>query len=136
MEIKRVVEYQDDTLNVRLAIGPGTALARMRRAVYSGRAMRFLDGMDKQTGVQANAMRITASVLYPDLLGAVVEAEGLDLDELSVAQFMELPDTLVTQWENATYEAIPHWAPMFGEDEAQEEAAEKKGSSSETSASP
>lgn len=105
----------------------------MKRALLRGQANAYLRALDEEAGdgdsdttsVDALATVLLARVVYPDLVACVVEAKGLDVSELDVAAFSELPDSLVDAWEAAVYELNPHWLPSASADE--EEQAAKKG---------
>jgi len=121
----RTLTYQDEALDVTLELGAATTLAGVRRALLQGRALAYLDEGAAEAGLAATARRIVVQYLYPDLLAAVVEAEGLD-PEMPVADFLALPEALTDLWQNLVYDLNPHWYPFRRPDEPEDEA-EKKG---------
>jgi len=62
--------------------------------------------------------RMTLLQTYPDCLAvaSVVNHKGakkkLVLEDLSVEAFMELPEALVIEWEQAALKCNPHWIPQ------------------------
>ena len=109
------VEYNDITITV----GAASILMGMQRSIAKGEAFRA-----SKEGKIEPARRVLAIVTYPDLVASVVEADGIPWP-LEFEDFLELPEVLVTKWEEATYRLNPHWLP--GYDEEAEEEAEKKG---------
>lgn len=123
----QTLAFQSDGLDVRLVLGPATTLAGIKRAMLQGRAMAYLESHPAapERSLEAAARRIAVHYLYPDLLAAVVEAEGLD-PEMEVAEFLALPQALTDAWQNQVYALNPHWYP-FKTEEADAEAEKKDG---------
>ena len=71
-----------------------------------------------------SAASIMAQVIYPDLIAATVESDGLDVGSLSIEEFLELDERLVGAWEEVVYDLNPHWLP--GADAGAGDAQEKK----------
>jgi len=109
------VEHGDVTITV----GAASVLMGMQRSIAKGEAFRA-----SSEGEVDPARRVLAIVTYPDLVSAVVDAEGIPWP-LAFEQFLELPEPLVTAWEDATYRLNPHWLPGYDEEAAEE--AKKKG---------
>ena len=130
MPDQRELTYEGGGLTVRLVLGAATVLTGMTRALLQGRAQAYSDQVSAEDGEGlANTARvILARFLYPDLLACVVRAEGLSL-EMSVAEFMELPEALTDAWQNLTYELNPHWYPFPRPDEAEKNAAPPRSDS-------
>ncbi|HNT74400.1 MAG TPA: hypothetical protein PKH77_05205 [Anaerolineae bacterium] len=130
----RRLSYQDAELDVTLELGAATTLAGVKRAMFQGRALAYLDEGIPPAGearavssLEVAARRIVVQYLYPDLLAAVVAAEGLD-PEMSVADFLALPEALTDPWQNLVYDLNPHWYPFQRpEDKPDQESSEKKG---------
>jgi len=76
------------------------------------------DGRDPLT---VSAACIMAQVIYPDLVAATTESEGLDVGRLAIEEFLGLDERLVGAWEEAVYDLNPHWLPGAGD--AQEKKA-------------
>lgn len=72
------------------------------------------------TGVDAEALAFLSSMSYPDLLSCAVNVSGLDLPTMTVDAFKDLPDLLVSAWENAVYSQNAHWLPGDDDDEKKE----------------
>ena len=142
----RELTYQDDALDVRLVISAPTVLTAMKRSVYYGRALAYLDALDQanaeaaeeeaatpqlvNNAVEIAAQRLVAQYIYPDVLAASVEAEGLNLD-MPVSDFLALPEALTDAWQKVVYELCPDWwpftTPLQAEAEDVASEAEKKG---------
>lgn len=117
----KTVEYDLDGQAVRLTVGRATALVGMRRSIMVYNA----DSDLKETPEPVDdALRVLRAVTYPDLTACLVASEGIPL-EISFADFCNLPDDLITQWEQATYEVNPHWNPAGTAEDAKQEAEKK-----------
>jgi hypothetical protein len=66
--------------------------------------------------------RILHTMIYPSLIAAVVEHEGIDPWPPTFEQFAEFPEQLEAKWEKAVYELNPHWLPTV-EEEPEKKAA-------------
>jgi hypothetical protein len=137
----RVVEYKDGEREIRLVVSEANVLVGMRRAVLGGTAAAYMKARTEPdeegeaatlSRLEATALGMTVSWLYPMVVAATVEAEGLDVDGLGVEEFIALPEPLTNAWSDAVLDLNPHWA-VSQKDEGE---AEKKGGkpSSETSA--
>lgn len=125
----KTLTYQDNGLNVRLTLGSATTLSGVKRALLQGRALAYLDNNqgNQEHALEAAALRVVAQYLYPDMLAAVVEAEGLN-PEMDVVEFLTLPQELTDAWQNLVYSLNPHWYP-FKKEETPDAEAEKKDDS-------
>ena len=134
MPEQRELTYKGGGLNVTLVIGAATVLAGMKRALLQGRAQAYSEQADDGKGIDSTARVILARFLYPDLLASVVEAAGLDLN-MSVQEFLTLPEALTDAWQNLVYELNPHWYPFrrTDEDEAEKNAASPRSDSASDS---
>ena len=132
MSDNRELTYEGGGLKVRLVLGAATVLAGMKRALLQGRAQAYSDLVGAESGaggsVEATARTLLARFLYPDLLACVVEAEGLNV-EMSVAEFLVLPEALTDAWQNLVYALNPHWYPFQRPDEAEKNAATPRSDS-------
>ena len=91
------------------------------RAAGGAEARERSNGRDPLT---ISAASIMAQVIYPDLVAATVESDGLDVGHLSIDQFILLDERLVGAWEDAVYDLNPHWLP--GADAGPGDTQEKK----------
>jgi len=91
---------------ITLTVSAATVLIGMRRTrlQVEGRSA-------EETDPDRTLLRLYT---YPDLVAATVEAQGIPWP-LSFEDFLELPDRLAAQWENAVYALNPHWLPGGGE---------------------
>lgn len=110
---------------VRIVVQAATVLTGMKRSILINRARDELDGREIGDSVGDVATLLVSRFTYPDMLASTVEAEGLDMDGLSLADFLALPEELVDAWMVAVYDLCPHWAPGFVADEAAAEVEKK-----------
>jgi hypothetical protein len=115
----RLIEWGD----IRLTISEATVLIGMRRT-------RIRLEMEKADEPDLDR-KLLGLYTYPDLVAATIQAEGLPWPPEFEA-FLELPDALVAQWENAVYELNPHWLP--GGNQPAGDDAEKKVQTNSTAA--
>lgn len=100
-----------------------------------GEIERGSTSVGRLAGMTFLADAIGARMLYPDLVSSVIEHEGFirgqpfDLENMSVVDFLALPQPLTDSWQDAVYELNPQWSPTPSADEKSEgeKAAEKKG---------
>lgn len=137
--------HKGKPLNVSLRCIPATALVGMKRAIYIQNAQTWYrakmtpNGSDGEahnipTGVEATALLLLSRTSYPDLLSCAVDVEGLDLEALTLDEFIALPDALIGAWEDVAYRINPHWLPTGDEGESQEERQKKETPPNSTSA--
>lgn len=116
-----------DGEDVRLVVQEPTVLTGMRRAILTGRALDAVEALGEvDDGVGSIALMLVARYTYPDVIAATVDADGLDVENLSLADFMNLPQLLVDAWLVAVYEICPHWRPNWQPQTEEESEAEKK----------
>lgn len=79
-------------------------------------------------------IRLLRMYTYPACVCSVDKVENLDPKkeqlsaDISVEDFLELPDALVFIWEEAAYELNPHWVPRLTPRTPKEEEKAKKAS--------
>jgi len=113
---------------VALTLQAATVLGGMRRIVLAQRGRAFLEELDLPEGSpSAEAFLILATFTYPTCVAAVTEAEGLDIENLTLADFASLPEAFVDAWYDAVIAICPEWAPFAKERDA---ATEKKAATS------
>lgn len=112
--------------SVSIVVQAATVLTGMKRAIYHNRAQDELKALELGNSTGDVATILISRYTYPDLMGATVEAEGLDIEGLSLEEFLSLPDELVDPWMVAVYELCPHWSPSFAAASKDEAKAEKK----------
>lgn len=112
--------------DVSIVVQEATVLTSMMRAIFHNRAKDELEALELGNSTGDVATILIARFTYPDLMGATVEAEGLDIEGLSLEEFLSLPDELVDPWMVAVYELCPHWSPSFSAKSKDEVEAEKK----------
>lgn len=96
-------------------------VAEEEAGAAGGAERKRSNGRDPLT---VSAASIMAQVIYPDLIAATVESDGLDAGTLSIEDFLVLDERLVGAWEEAVYDLNPHWLP--GADAGPGDAQEKK----------
>lgn len=144
----RTVEYENGETTYRIVVTEATALVGMKRTILRGAAQSFIAGLRSEADVgegeaadkvarsalDVSALSILAVVVYPALLSAASEMEGIDAG-ISVEEFAALPDALMDAWEAATYELNPHWLPQPEPEDDDEAEVEKKAPSDDASVS-
>ncbi len=133
------VDKSGEPLQVELDCIPATAFVGMKRSILRRNAMAWYartispNGADTSdeggdevvqevpTGVDAEALAYIASMSYPDLLSCSVNVSGLELADMTVDEFKDLPDLLIANWENAVYSQNSHWLPGGDDDDAKKE---------------
>ena len=122
------IEAQLNGEPVVLEIGEATVLTAMKRSILRGRAQAEVSDLrsaDSLSSVTVTSLMFLAAFAYPDCLAATVNAEGIDLEGLTVQAFAQLPESFVDAWLLGVYQACPHWEPRAPASD-EEEAAEKK----------
>lgn len=144
----RTVEYENGETTYRIVVTEATALVGMKRTILQGQAQGYLDGLRKEgadgdgkgkgkgkaaddrpvrSELEVSALGVLAIWTYPALMAAASEMDGLD-PAMGMEAFIALPDALVDDWVEATYELNPHWLPQL---EPADEEAEKKAQSND-----
>lgn len=108
----REINYHDDDLSVRLVVRSATVQIGMKRTLIAEQARKEENerGELPEGDIDELSRRILHTIIYPSLIAATVEHEGLDWP-LSFEAFRELPEKLESQWELAVYELNEHWRP-------------------------
>lgn len=118
------IEFGDEFYSFK--VSQASVLDGIERAVIRGTASNFVDTLMRNGSEDLSdeaklkliprftAMRIAAEGMYPDLIAATKEATGIDLDDFGIAEFLKVPDAVVTPWSDAVYRLNPHWLPDFG----------------------
>jgi len=106
----KIVTYQDDNLAVELTVTEATVLVGMRRTrlKLQGDAIEKEDVGKGTYDSDRHLLRVT---IYPDLVAATIDAHGLPSWPLAFEDFLNLPEALWVQWEDAVYDLNPHWLP-------------------------
>lgn len=115
MNETRIVEYQDDELNVRLVV--------TRVDIRAGMIRTRLQLQADAEPSNDQDVQLLKRFTYPDLIAATTEASGIPWP-LSFDDYLHLPERLGLLWERAVYDLNPHWVPGWEE----RVAAEKKAS--------
>ncbi len=124
-----------DGAAVRLVLQAATVLSGMRRAILAERVSEQLAKIDMEKQIGAVATLLVGRFTYPDLIAAVVESEGMDVDSLSLDEFLNLPQEFVDNWLVAVYDLCPHWSPKQAAATVDAAEAEKKDAASSSSGS-
>lgn len=112
------VNYQANGYDVQLTVSEATVLVGMRRTRLKLAGDKAEKERAKDGGYDADRHLLRATI-YPDLIAATVEAQGLEWP-LEFEDFLGLPEQLWAVWEQAVYRLNPHWLPN------QEQSGEKK----------
>ena len=98
----RIVERGESPDRVRIVV----ARANVRRGMIRTR----LKAEAQQSGETDPDLLILRLFTYPDLVASAIEIDGLDWP-MTFDTFLDLPETLVIDWESAAYDLNPHWLP-------------------------
>lgn len=132
----RVVEYKDDDVEVRLTVaGPANTRMGMYRSLLMETERESIKAaLDRENGsgeIQNPTMEMAAEnllrgIFYPAFIAATREQEGFDHWPITSAEFLELPEGLMIEWERAVWELNPRWAELHLPPKEDVEALEKK----------
>ena len=131
----KTIEYSDDDLEIRIVVQKANyqmGLVRTLLLQASFEGQKNVKGF-KEANIFEKAADIMKVMFYPNLIASVAEHEGFENWPISVELFLALPEELMVQWEHATFELNPKWAPAPDVDDIQvltEEEATKKASGS------
>ncbi len=112
---KTVIYEQADGTQVKITVKRANGYAGMKRSMLTYEAVQKNEQNEETDPVIA----ILRTMTYPDLIAATVTAEGVPWP-MRFEEFMELPDDLISVWEEATYAVNPHWNPPGAADEKKE----------------
>ncbi|MCB0207708.1 MAG: hypothetical protein KDJ52_00170 [Anaerolineae bacterium] len=105
-----IITYKNNDLDIRLTVSSATVLAGMKRT----RLRMTGDKLEKERverGEEHDLDRLILRVsIYPDLIAATTEAEGLPWP-LDFETFLTLPEPFWAMWEEVVYRLNPHWLP-------------------------
>jgi len=119
---KAVIEYGD----VKIVLREATAMDGMRRMVLLQSIKLPAEEEEEASGDRLTDL-LTQALLrrsYACCISCVEAIEGMETP--SFEEFGNLPETLVTQWENAALELNPHWKWWTEEELTEEEQEAKK----------
>lgn len=139
------LEYEDERFHVEIKVRRVT----VRQGLYRQKLYReaWQEEAEKQRGGTMDLEeRLIHLMSYPTCLGATISVKNLgddDLEKLSqditFEEFLDLPDALVTKWEELAYGANPHWLPTLptavGEEAEEEEDPDRKKDEPESTSS-
>ncbi len=149
---RRTIDYQDDEYDVVVVLGRASVLQGAQRAVILGLQYARFRTVSEDDPISLEE-RAVATITYPACLSCIVSIENREpkkskladgvieekpkkavvrkklVEDISLADFLMLPDALVQQWERYAYELNPQWVPQ-GEAQGDEEGEVKESSSS------
>jgi hypothetical protein len=107
----REVNYQDESMTVRLVVRPANTQIGMLRTLLidTARQEERARGELQEGDLNELSRRILHTIVYPALIAATIEHEGFETWPLPFDQFIELPEPLEAAWEEAAYALNPHW---------------------------
>jgi len=139
---KDLVKYQDDDYNVEIEVGQATV------AMGLARSEKWFEIRTEATKEKPLLTRVGILQTYPACIAGtlsvrnlpmldeegevVLDGDGkavlypcqLKVESLSVAGYLELPETLATMWKDAIYKLNPHWLPVLTKATTEGEAEE------------
>jgi len=131
---ERTVVYKDDDYDVEIVVRQASVEDSFRRMSLHSREKARLTGREGEEFYLP--LRWTALRTYPELVSCTAEIKNLDADkkqlssDLSLDDFLQLPEALVFTWEGATYECNPHLMPQRVQEEDKSGEAEGPGDNS------
>lgn len=134
MDKQRVIETEIDGQAVRLTVNRATTIMGTRRSIMVYKAMSEIRGETEAGNAPDEAVMVLKTSTYPALITATTDATGIPWP-LPFADFLELPEALVYEWEQAVFELNPHWNPageIGGEQEQEKKASKSTAESSAT----
>ena len=114
----RHVTYKSDTLEVSVVVGEATYAMGLHRTLLIQEQAEFT--IDVSTP-ENRAKGLLLSLFYPSMIASVVEQEGFEVWPISRDDFVSLPEALMAEWEQATFELNPHWVPETPEKPEEED---------------
>lgn len=150
--LKKVVEYRDDEFDVLITVRAARVKDGIRRTLIMNEQLSTNLGEEVARHVEAPkgeegetlplaplgagtiGIRLLRMYTYPACVCSVDKIENLDptkkelSPDISIEDFLELPDALVMIWEQAAYEANPHWLPRVKPLPGKESEEAKKAS--------
>ncbi len=145
----REVRYRDEEYNVIIHLRQARVVEGMKRTqiIQDNLELATIEAKAKgedlpEPTVQNLAIRVIRFFTYPACLAATASIENpksyTDADdkshpfvgkklvpEVTLEEFMELPEAMVLMWEEAAYELNPHWVPQLRPVEPKEEEKEE-----------
>lgn len=106
----QTIEYEGHGLTARIVVTAATVLQGAKRT-----RLRFEGDGEKDPD-----RRLVRLFVYPDLIASARSIEISGIEALDFDQFLQLPEDLVRQWEDATFTLNPHWLPPSETDEKKE----------------
>ncbi len=106
-------DNEEENLHLSVTISRATAEMGMVKTLLSSSAREFAEEIKDFSDVRKIAKRLTISMVYPSLVSAAVENVGFITWPPSYEEFLNLPDTFISEWERKTYELNSHWRPRI-----------------------
>lgn len=126
----RTIHYAGEGLLVQLTIQKANYQQGLRRTLLIQQILK--DPSIIAVSEEVDQVRsIMGMLFYPSMIASVVQHDGFEHWPITLDEFMDLPEELMIQWEEATYELNPSWRPPNSDEEDQEVEKEKKLSTSE-----
>lgn len=132
-EIKGTIDDRD----VRIVVSEATVLSSYMRVIYRNKAEEELkERFGEVSTARQQAALMAGMYTYPKLMSVTVEADGLDVENMTIDDFLGLPVPLADAWLSAVYRLNPNFAAAPGEatdatDDEREDAEKKGGKSGE-----
>ena len=123
--MNREVVYQERGFDVVITVREAKAIDGYKRQILLTEAIGIERGPDQS--VLEIALDVFRLWTYPAVAAATisiknnpdaVEKVPENVEKLTLAILIDLPDTLVSRWESMVFELNPHWVPVApGKDE-------------------
>lgn len=126
--------YKNGKATYEVKVSQATAESGMYRTILQEKAYEDVADentanpieMDKPIDMRVMARRILHTVIYPAMIAASEPVNGFKEWPISFDEYAKLPEPFIIEWENAVFEANPHWTPKKPETKAETDEQEKK----------
>jgi len=121
----QIIEYRDDEYDVVITVKQATLADGLRRQAKIAEMVETLKKEEAQGETRSLIERFAILRLFPECTIGTANIENRDANkkqlstEMSIADFLELPEALVVMWQTAIYACNPQWILKM-EGEAQE----------------
>ena len=138
------IQYKDDDYEVVIVVRQASVMQGMHRTelVVAGEKQLYVDhpelvdvgNLSAENRVKLNILRMYYQHTFPACIAAttsIVCAEDttlLILSQLTMTEFLELPEAMVDVWVTAVFTDNPHWMPTIVEPKATDPGEEKEPS--------
>ena len=138
------IRYKDDDYEVVIVVRQASVMQGMYRTelVVAGEKRLYedypelvdTDNLSAENRVKLNILRMYYQHTFPACIAATKSITCADdttlliLSQLTMTEFLELPESLVDVWVSAVFTDNPHWMPKLAKSKATDPGEEKEPS--------